>query len=69
MASGSEDRVSVPEDMGKEVSDLANCPVDEGRETSHALQDANAPAKSDACWVGRRCICSSTGEMLVPWVH
>lgn len=69
VASVSEERLSVPEDMGKEVSDLANCPVGEERESSHALQDTNAPVKSDACWVRRRYICSSIGEILVPWVH
>lgn len=69
VASGSEERVSVPEDKGREVSDLANCPMGEGRESSHALQDAKAPVKLDACWVGRRCICSSIGETVVPWIH
>lgn len=66
VALGAEERVSVPKDMGREVSDLANCPMGEGRESSHALQDINGTANSDACWVRRRCICSSIGEMLVP---
>lgn len=69
VASGSKERVSVPEGPGKEALVLINCPVGEGRKNSYALQDTNAPVKLNACWVGRRCICSSTGEMLVPWVH
>lgn len=69
VALGSEERVSVPEAMGKEVSDLANCRVGKGRENSHALQYTNAPVKSDACWGRKRCICSSIGEMLTSGVH
>lgn len=69
VASGSEERASVPEDKGKEVSVLASCAVSEGRESSHALQDTNAPAKLDACWVRKTCICSSISEVLVPWVY
>lgn len=31
MALGSEERVSVTEGMGKQVSDLVNCPMGKGR--------------------------------------
>lgn len=40
---GSEERVSVTEDTGKKMSDLANCPMSEGRGAAPCNMQGKAP--------------------------